>query len=43
MNNDYDYIASDHIGRTVEIRENIFTSQHTTVLGDGTRSTTTHF
>ena len=37
-----DYIlSSDNIGRDVEVRARIFTTEHTTVYGDGTKSTQT--
>ena len=34
-------LSTDHIGRTVEIRERILSTEHTTVYGDGSRSTQT--
>lgn len=41
MNNDYDYLTSDNIGRTVEVRENTFTVRRTTIFGDGSRQSAT--
>ncbi len=37
----YDYLTSDHIGRDVEVRSTIFTTERTTIYGGGSRETTT--
>lgn len=38
---DFDYTTNDHIGRRVEIRDYTFAQCHTTIYGDGSRSSVT--